>query len=315
MSSRATPPVPPRPDLSPEDRAAGWAVSPPERPGVTRRALEIWIRTLGVAVPLTLLLQGIPALLTRVLTPRTTGPNVISIWLRTGHLPTYAPATPPATPNLLVIPLSLLAAIVLVPLLYMALLRLMLGSSIGEPSDARRALTGGRRRLGAAIVVGLCVTLVLTALLVPLGVGFAILVTVHLWKLGIAVGAVGLGLATAIVSLSLVALLVEGVPAFKATGRSWRLAWRSPRAVILPVGALTVLVTAAAVLPGFVVPNLMSAGGTELLVEGLVTAALGAFTTPLSGAFITSAYLEARAAAEGIEPWTLASVLRASDVR
>jgi hypothetical protein len=314
MSDRATPPVPPRPDLSQEDRAAGWAVAPPEHPGVTRRALEIWTRTLGLAVPLTLLLQGIPALLTRVLTPRTTGPNVISIWLRTGHLPRYVPAAPRATLNPLAIPLSLLATIVLIPLLYVALLRLMLGSSIGKPPDARRALACGRRMLGAAIVVGLCVTLILTAIIVPLCVGFAILVTVHLWKLGIVAGAVGLGLAMAIVSLSLVALLAEGVAAFNATGRSWRLARRSPRAVILPVGAVTVLVAAAGVVSGFVVPPFMSAGGTELLVEGLVTAVLGAFATPLSGAFITSAYLEVRAG-EGIDPWTLASVLRASDLR
>jgi hypothetical protein len=289
-------------------------VTPPERPSVTRRALEIWRRTLGLAVPLTLLLQGVPALLTRVLTPRTTGPNVLSIWVRTGHLPTYVPAAPRATLNPLAIPLSL-ATIVLIPLLYVALLRLMLGTSIGEPLDARRALACGRRLLGGAIVVGLCVTLILIAILVPLGVGFAILVTVHLWKLGIVVGAVGFALASAVFSLSLVALLVEGATAFKATGRSWHLAWRSPRVVILPVGTVMVLVTVAGLVPGFVVPHLMSAGGTELLVEGLVTVGLGAFATPLSGAFITSAYLETRAAGEGIAPWTLASVLRASDLR
>jgi hypothetical protein len=288
-------------------------VAPPERPGVTRRALEIWRRTLAVAVPLTLLLQGVPALLARVLTPRTTGPSVFSSWLRTGHLPTYAPATPGAMPNPLVIPLSLLATIVLVPLLYVALLRLMLGSSIGEPPDLRRALTCGRRLLGGAIVVGLCVSLVLVAILVPLGVGFAILVTVHLWKLGIVVGAVALAVAAAVVSLSVVALLVEGATSFKAPGRSWHLAWRSPRAVILPVGAVTVLVTAAGLVSGFVVSHLLSAGGTELLVEGLASAVLGAVATPLNGAFIASAYLEARATGEGIAPWTLASVLRASD--
>jgi hypothetical protein len=308
----STPPVPPRPDLAPEDRAAGWAVSPPERPGVTRRAFEIWRRTLWVAVPLTALLQGVPALLERVMTPRNVGPNVISIWLHTGHFPTYMPA-PQATPNPLAIPISLVATIVLIPLLYVALLRLMLGSSIGEPVDARRALSTGGGLLGRTIVVGLCAILILMAYGIPFGVVFVILVTNHLWQLGLVLLAVSLVPAYAAVSLCLAALVVEDAGGFTATARSRRLAWRAPRA-LLPVGAVVILVALAGLAAGFVVPHLMDPGGTELFVEGVIGATIVAFTGPLTGAFITSAYLEARAkSGETVEPWMLAAALRSSD--
>jgi hypothetical protein len=308
----STPPVPPRPDLAPEDRAAGWSVSPPDRPGVTRRAFEIWRRTLWVAVPLSALLQGVPALLQRVMSPRNVGPNVISIWLHTGHFPRYLPA-PQATPNPLVFPISLVATIVLIPLLYVALLRLMLGSSIGESVDARRALACGGRLLGKTIVVGLCVILILMAFGIPFGVVFLILVTNHLWQLGLVLLAVSFVPAYAAVSLCLTALLVEGATGFAATARSRRLAWRAPRA-LLPVGAVVILVTLAGLAAGFVVPHLMDPGGTELFVEGVIGATIVAFTGPLTGAFITSAYLEARAkSGETIEPWMLAAALRSSD--
>jgi hypothetical protein len=308
----STPPVPPRPDLAPEDRAAGWAVSPPDRRGVTRRAFEIWRRTLWIAVPLTAVLQGVPALLQRIMTPRTVGPNVISIWLRTGHFPTYVPA-PQATPHPLVFPISLVATIVLIPLLYVALLRLMLGSSIGASVDARRALTTGGRLLGRTIVVGLCVILILMAIGIPVGVVFLILVTNHQWQLGLVLVAAALVPAYAAVSLCLAALVVEDVGGFTAITRSRRLAWRAPRA-LLPVGSVVVLGAAAGLASGFVVPHLISAGGTELFVEGVIGATIVAFTGPLTGAFITSAYLEARATSgETVEPWMLAAALRSSD--
>jgi hypothetical protein len=286
-------------------------VTPPDRPGVTRRALEIWRRTLWVSVPLTALLQGIPGLLARILTPRTTGPNAIWIWLHTGRLPRYVPA-PQATPDPLVLPISLLA-IVLVPLLYVALLQVMLSSSIGSPTDARRALAGGGRLLGRAIVVGLCEGLILTAIGIPIGVVFVILVNQHLWKLGLVVLTVAVVVVMALLSLALAVLLVERSSGFAATGRSWRLAWRAPRAVILPVGAVLLLAYPVAFLPGFVFTHLMSAGGSELLVEGLVGLIIGAVLTPLTGAVITSAYLEARTrGGDGIDPRVLASTLRAS---
>ncbi|MEP6476461.1 MAG: hypothetical protein ABJC60_04235 [Actinomycetota bacterium] len=60
-------------------------------------------------------------------------------------------------------------------------------------------------------------------------------------------------------------------------------------------------------------PHMMNAGGSELLVEGLVVLVIGACSTPLMPAFITSAHLEARAASEGIDPRVLASSLRAKD--
>jgi hypothetical protein len=311
----STPPVPPRPDLAPEDRAAGWAVSPPDRPGVTRRAFEIWRRTLWVAASLTALLQGVPALLQRIMTPRTVGPNVISIWLRTGHFPRYLRA-PQATPNPLVFPISLVATIVLIPLLYVALLRLMLGSSVGEPVDARRALACGGRLLGRTIVVGLCVILIVMAFGIPFGVVFLILVTNHLWQLGLVLLAVASVPVYAAVSLCLPALVVEGATGFAATARSRRLAWRSPRTFLLIGVVVVVLGAAAGLAAGFVVPHLMSAGGAELLVEGLVAMVITAFTVPLTGAFITSAYLEARArSGETVEPWMLAAALRVSDQR
>jgi hypothetical protein len=278
---------------------------------VIRRALEIWRRTLWVSVPLTALLQGIPGLIGRILTPRNAGSNVIWIWLHTGHFPRYVPA-PQATPNPLVFPISL-AAIVLIPVLYVALLRVMLGSSIGAPTDARRALACGGRLLGRAIVVGLCVSLILTAIGIPLGVVFVILVKQHLWTLGLVVLAVAIAVLTAVLSLALAALLVEGRSGFAATGRSWRLAWRAPRAVILPVGAVLLLAYPVALLPGFVFTRLMSAGGAELLVEGLGGLVIAAVFTPLTGAVITSAYLEARArGSDGLDPGVLASTLRAS---
>ena len=310
MSGPAPPPLPPRPDLAPEDRSVAWAVTPPERPGVIRRALEIWRRTLRVAVPITALLQGIPGVLERVLTPRNTGPNGIWTWLHTGHFPRYLPA-PQATPSPLVLPISLVATIVLVPLLYVALLRVMLGSTIGEPTDARRVLACGGRSLGRAIVVGLCEGLLLMVAGVPLGVAFVILVNQHLWKLGFVVLVVGLVPVVAALSLALSALLVEGRSGFSATGRSWRLAWRAPRAVILPVGAVLLLTSPIAFLPGFVFTRLMSAGGAELLVEGLAGLVIGAVFTPLTGAVITSAYLEARTrGGDGVDPGVLASTLR-----
>jgi hypothetical protein len=74
------------------------------------------------------------------------------------------------------------------------------------------------------------------------------------------------------------------------------------------VGVMVAL-SGAGLAPGFVVPHLMSAGGTELLVEGLLGLAVGAFVTPFIGAFITSAYLETRAKSEPIDPWVLASAL------
>lgn len=307
----STPPIPPRPDLSPDDRAAGWAVLPPGRAGVTRRAFEIWRRTLRVSVPLTALLQGIPAFLQRTLTPRTVGPNIISIWLHTGRFPRYLPAAPQASPNPSV-PLTLLATIVLIPLLYVALLRLMLGSSIGEPTDVHRALSCGWKLLGRAIVVGLSATLILAAVGVPLGVVFAILVTAHLWKFGIVVLVAGLAPVWASVSLSLAALLVEGAGGLAAFRRSRRLIWSSPGILVLMVGVMVGL-SGTGLAPGFVVPHLMSAGGTELLVEGLLGLVIGAFATPLIGAFITSAYLETRAKSDAIYPWMLAAALRASD--
>jgi hypothetical protein len=314
MSGPAPLPLPPRPDLAPEDRSAGWAVAPPERPGVVRRALEIWRRTLWVAVPLAALVQGIPGLLSRILTPRNTGPNVIWIWLHTGHFPRYVPA-PQATPNPLVLPISLLA-IVLVPLLYVALLRVLLGSSIGAPTDARSALACGGRLLGRAIVVGLCVSLILAAIGIPFGVVFVILVNQHLWQLGLVVLAVAIVVVIAAVSLALAVLLVEGRSGFAATGRSWRLAWGAPRAVILPVGTVLLLTDAVAFLPGFVFTRLMSAGGAELLVEGLAGLVIASVLTPLTGAVITSAYLEARTrGGDGVDPGVLASTLRASDLR
>ena len=311
MSGPAPLPLPPRPDLAPEDRTAAWAVPPPDRPGVARRALEIWRRTLWVSVPLTVLLQGIPGLLSRLLTPRNPGSNVIWIWLHTGHFPRYVPA-PQATPNPLVFPISL-AAIVLVPLLYVALLRVLLGSTIGGSTNARHALACGGRLLGRAIVVGLCMSLILTAIGTPFGVVFVILVNHHLWELGVVVLAVAIVVVIAAVSLALAVLLVEGRSGFAATGRSWRLASRVPRAVILPVGAVLLLTDAAAFLPGYVFTHLMSAGGTELLVEGLAGLVIASLLTPLTGAVIASAYLEARTrAGDGVDPGVLASTLRAS---
>jgi hypothetical protein len=307
----STMPIPPRPDLSPDDRAAGWAVSAPGRAGVTRRAFEIWRRTLSVAVPLTALLQGIPAFIQRTLTPRSVEPNVLSIWLHTGRFPRYLPPAPQATPNPLV-PLSLLATIVLIPLVYVALLRLMMGSSIGEPTDVHRALSCGSKLLGRAIVVGLSASLILMAVGIPLGVVFAILVTAHLWKLGIVILVAGIAPAWAIVSLSLAALLVEGAGGLAAVRRSRRLAWSSPRILVLMLGVMVAL-SGAGLAPGFIVPHLMSAGGIELLIEGLLELAIGAVVAPLIGAFITSAYLETRAKSEAIDPWVLASALRASD--
>ncbi len=265
-----------------------------------------------MAVPLTALLQGVPALLQRIMTPRNVGPNVISIWLRTGHFPTYVPAQQ-ATPHPLVFPISLVATIVLIPLLYVALLRLMLGSSIGESVDARRALTTGGRLLGRTIVVGLCVILIFMAIGIPVGVVFVILVTNHLWQLGLVLLAVALVPAYAAVSLCLAALVVEDAGGFTAITRSRRLAWRAPRA-LLPVGAVVVLGAAAGLASGFVVPHLISAGGSELFLEGVLGAVIVAFATPLVGAFIASAYLEARARnGETIEPWMLAAALRSSD--
>lgn len=279
---------------------------------MTRRAFEIWRQTLWAAAPLTALVVGVPTLLQRIMTPRTVGPTIISIWLHTGSLPRYMPP-PQAAPNPLVFPISLLTTIVLIPLLYMALLRLSFGSTVGEPADVRRALACGGRLLGRTIVVGLCVTLLLMAVGIPVGVVFAVLVTDHVWKLGLVLLAVVLVLAYASVSLSLAALMVEGARGFTATTRSRRLAWRSPRALVV-VGMVLVLVGAAGLGAGFVVPHLVSAGGSELLVEGLVAMVIAAFVTPLTGAFITSAYLEARTRnGESIEPWMLAAALRTSD--
>jgi hypothetical protein len=309
----SSPPIPPRPDLAPDDRAAGWAVSPPGRTGVTRRAFEIWRRTLRVSVPLTAVLQGVPAFLQRSLTPRSAGPNILSVWLHTGRFPRYLPPTPPATPDPFV-SLSLLATFVLIPLLYVALLRLMMGSSIGEPTDVHRALSSGWKLLGRAIVVGLSASLILMAVAIPLGVVFAILVTVHLWKLGLVVLVVGLAPVWASLSLSLATLLAEGTGGLTAVRRSRRLMWSSPRSLVLMMGALVTL-SATGLAPGFVVPNVIGAGGTELLVEGLLGSVIGAFATPLIGAFVASAYLEARAKSEAIDPGVLASALRGSDVR
>jgi hypothetical protein len=311
MSGPASAPLPPRPDLAPEDRSVVWAVTPPERPGVIRRALQIWHRTLWVTVTLTALLEGIPALLQRILTPRNVGPSVTWIWLHTGRFPRYMPAVPRAAPSPLVLPISLFATIVLIPLLYVALLRVTLGSCIGEPADPRSAVACGRRLLGRAIVVGLCEALILMAFGVPLGVVFVILVNQRLWKLGVVVLALGLAPVVAALSLAHSVLLVEGRSGFAATGRSWRLAWRAPRAVLVPVGTMLLLGPALSLVPGFVFTHLMNAGGTELLAEGLVALSITAFVTPLSAAFITSAYLEARTrGGDGVDAGVLASTLR-----
>ena len=144
---------------------------------------------------------------------------------------------------------------------------------------------------------------------------FLIFVLNHLWEVGLAVLVLALVPIYASVSLCLTALLVEGAGGFAATTRSRRLTWRTPR-ILLLIGAMLLLVGVVAFVPGFIVSHLMSAGGAELLVEGLVGMAIASFVTPFSGAFIASAYLEARAGSgETIEPWMLAAALRTSDQR
>jgi hypothetical protein len=313
MRSDTTPPIPPRPDLAPAEAAGEWAVYPADRRGVARRALEIWRRTLPAAVGLTVVLQGIPALVQRLLTPRATGTTALSVWLRTGHLPSFVPNPPPA-PHPVVLPLSLLATVVLMPLLYASLLRLMMGASVGEQIDARRALSYGAKRLGGTIVVGLCVILIMTAIAIPLAIALVAFVTAHQWKLGVVVLAVGFAIAYSVFSMSVAALVGEGLTGFRATGRSWLLAWRSLGLVVGVLGGMQLVVGGMGLLGSFVVSRTM-AGGAELLVEGLVTLVITAFTVPLEGAVITSAYLELRARSEDLEPAMFGYALQVGDQR
>src|SRR6266487_2147288 len=152
--------IPPRPDLADEDLDRTWTVHPPDEPGVTKRAFEIWRRTWPEAAGLTIFLAGIPNLVGRLLMRPSESTTDLSVWLHTGHFPRYFATGPRPAPNPLSFPLSLLS-VVLIPLLYVTLLRLMMGSSVGEePLGLRRALSRGWKRLAHAIVIGLCISLI-----------------------------------------------------------------------------------------------------------------------------------------------------------
>jgi hypothetical protein len=206
-----------------------------------------------------------------------------------------------------------LLSIVLIPLRYVALLRLMMGSSVGEELGARRALSCGWKRLAQAIVVGLSATLILAAALVPLAIVFVVLVTAHDWQIGIVVGAIGIILVYAPISLSIAVLMGEGATGFEATGRSWRMAMHSPRLVIGALGIVILLGNLVSVVLIYVVSHSLD-GGSEPLVSGIVSLVTAALVTPITGAFIASTYLEVRARIEAVtSAGSLAFALRTGD--
>jgi hypothetical protein len=311
MPHDTTPPVPPRPDLSAAEVAGEWAVVPVGQRGVVRRGLELWRPTLPVAATLTVVLQGIPTLLQRVLTPRTTGTSALSVWLHTGHFPRFVTDPPPA-PHPLVFPLSLVAAIGLAPLLYAALIRLMMGASVGERLDVRRALAFGAKRLGRTIVVGICLVVIMTAIAIPLAIVFVAFVSAHQWKVGVVVFVAGFAVVYALLSMSVAALVGEGLTGFRATGRSWRLAKRFPGLVIVALGGVQLVIGGVGLLSMYIVTHTLT-GGLELWVEGLVGLVIAAVAVPLDGALITSAYLELRALDEEVAPAMLGYELRLGD--
>lgn len=287
-------PIPPRPDQD-----GTWSIRPPaslHAGGVVGQSLRVWRRILWPAFLISLVLQGVPVVIGALADGHFCAAGAAGVFNVTFSA-TASPCEPgPTTGTMSVIALFLL------PLVYVATLRLALASCIGAHQiETVEAVRIAWRRYWSALLVALALFLILMGLMIPAVILFVVAVQTGGWALLIAVIPYAIAIVTA-VQLIFVVFVIEDLRGFTPTGRSWRLVrnrfLRSIGAMLL-VGLLTLAVSLGVTL----IPDLLlEPVGAQGVVLAGAQAVSTAFTSGFYAAFLAVLYLHLRAATEPLEP-------------
>ncbi len=321
MTDGVTPPFPPPPGSAdwnapqwqnvPRIMPPGrWRFGDPSGPGTLDRFFQLLRATFGPSAALTLLLVGVPSFLLRLLNGRNSTAvfRPVWVWIHTGDFPRVFEVDPQPAPNPLVGPLSGAISFVLTPLLYVALLRLMLGTAAGETPDPRGALRGATSRLGPAVGVGACMVVWMLIPLLVLVIAFVALVEAHHWQLALATAAVGVILSYSVLAYSLAALVGQDLRTFRATSRSFALTRRNGMGSFLLVStALGINLSL-----NFYVGTLGFSDAIWVWA-GIAQMLLSALTIPPVGALIATCYIGGAGREGSADPSRLLSVMTAND--
>lgn len=186
-------------------------------------------------------------------------------------------------------------SLIITALLQAALLRGAALASIGEPVDIDDSYRYGLKRFGSVLLVSVLVVLTFVVALIP-----AVLLALAVPFLGVILAiVVGLGL-WVLLSVSVPALVVEGVRGTSALRRSWNLVrdhfWHALGVVVV-----------AALITG-IIGGLIGAIGGSSRVLGIIFSAIGQIiVAPFSALVTVLLYLDLRARKENLT----ASQLRA----
>lgn len=324
MGDAVLPPPPPPPGSSFSNAdgygdvpGGNWEIRPPETltaTSVIGQGLRLWKRIALPGFLIVFVLQGIPTILAvaadgHICDGTQSG---FSFSFETGDLSTESACQPGPVTQLVAF-----ATLFVLPLIFVALLRMTTGSAVERREQgAGIGLRHASRRYGGALVVGLAFVLLMIGLVLPVVIAVALV-----WDSGGAVALVALlgvlWLIAVFVAVSLLyeVFLLEEVGGFRPIGRSWALVKRRFWGALGSLALYALIASAISVGVTLIPGASLSDTGFGAVVQATASAIAGAITTPIFAGILTTMYLRLRSLEEAapISPSWVKSVLARHD--